>query len=75
MARFQEQWAARPWHAKLGRELAARGRLRFRNAGLLLGEGHRPKGLWNLAMAGLLAPRYTLGRIVDMARYRLKSPG
>lgn len=75
MARFQEQWAERPWHTKLGRELAARGRLRFRNAGLLLGEGHRPKGLWNLALAGLLAPRYTLGRIVDMARYRLKSPG
>lgn len=75
MARFQAEWASRPWHAKLARDLAARGRLRFRKAGLLLGEGHRPSGVWNLALALLLAPRYTSGRVRDMARYRLEPRG
>jgi len=72
MERFATDWASRPWHQKMGRNLVTRGRLHFRTAGLLLGERRVFQGAWNLALASLLAPKYTSHRIIDMVRYRLK---
>jgi glycosyltransferase involved in cell wall biosynthesis len=61
---------ASPWEL-FHRNVNGRGKLMFRKAGLMIGEGQRLGGAMNLLGACLLAPRFAVGRL--FALYRSKS--
>jgi glycosyltransferase involved in cell wall biosynthesis len=61
------------WLEKWHREVSSMGKLNFRRAGLMVGEGQYVMGILNLVRACFLAPRFAFGRLLRLYRTHLIS--
>ena len=73
LTEFSQTLDQATWLERVRRNINSTGRLRFRRAGLMLGEKQYIGGVFNLAGACLLAPRFAYGRLVGLYKSKFKS--
>jgi len=69
---YQKQFRAKPIWTRFFRYTLFRGQFQYRNAGVLLSEKKYPQAITSLLVASILAPCFTIKRILDRVQRHFK---